>query len=228
MARRPAAVRQRARHRRGLGAAIPRCAPTAPRRSSAACARRCCTAWRGRPTRTRRWWRSTAFWPGLPAGVQLFSLFEANPPLVDLIVDIAVDLARAWPLPFAQRRRARRGHRRQLLCAVARRGCPDGGACAAVSRAAAGLRSQARRGAALDEGMAFPHRRAPPARPDRRRRGRAGSMPIWPPPWSRALWPVVTARVRAPPRPTSGARRGGAGDGQPRGRAAERRRPTST
>ena len=31
----------------------------------------------------------TAFWPGLPAGVQIFSLFEANPTLVDLIVDIA-------------------------------------------------------------------------------------------------------------------------------------------
>lgn len=30
-----------------------------------------------------------AFLRGLPAGVQLFSLFEANPPLVDLIVDIA-------------------------------------------------------------------------------------------------------------------------------------------
>jgi len=29
------------------------------------------------------------FLAGLPAGVQLFSLFEANPPLVDLIVDIA-------------------------------------------------------------------------------------------------------------------------------------------
>jgi len=29
------------------------------------------------------------FMAGLPAGVQLFSLFEANPPLVDLIVDIA-------------------------------------------------------------------------------------------------------------------------------------------
>ena len=28
------------------------------------------------------------FLKGLPAGVQLFSLFEANPPLVDLIVDI--------------------------------------------------------------------------------------------------------------------------------------------
>ena len=30
-----------------------------------------------------------AFLRGLPAGVQVFSLFEANPPLVDLIVDIA-------------------------------------------------------------------------------------------------------------------------------------------
>ena len=30
-----------------------------------------------------------AFLRGLPAGVQLFSLFEANPSLVDLIVDIA-------------------------------------------------------------------------------------------------------------------------------------------
>ena len=30
-----------------------------------------------------------AFLAGLPAGVQLFSLFEANPPLVDLIIDIA-------------------------------------------------------------------------------------------------------------------------------------------
>ncbi|MFL2443762.1 hypothetical protein, partial [Bacillus thuringiensis] len=29
------------------------------------------------------------FLSGLPAGVQIFSLFEANPPLVDLIVDIA-------------------------------------------------------------------------------------------------------------------------------------------
>jgi glutamate-ammonia-ligase adenylyltransferase len=29
------------------------------------------------------------FLSGLPSGVQIFSLFEANPPLVDLIIDIA-------------------------------------------------------------------------------------------------------------------------------------------
>ncbi len=41
------------------------------------------------PSRTRRWPQFDGFLAGLPAGVQLFSLFEANPQLIDLIVDIA-------------------------------------------------------------------------------------------------------------------------------------------
>ena len=43
------------------------------------------------------------FLAGLPAGVQIFSLFEANPTLVELIVDIAGIGPGAGALSVAQR-----------------------------------------------------------------------------------------------------------------------------
>ena len=46
------------------------------------------------PSPSRRCRISTGFLRGLPAGVQLFSMFEANPQLVELIVDISATAPR--------------------------------------------------------------------------------------------------------------------------------------
>ena len=64
---------------------------------------------RAPPARTRRCSRSTPSWRACRPGVQIFSLMEANPPLLDLLVDIcgtAPELARYLG---RQRRGARRG-----------------------------------------------------------------------------------------------------------------------
>ena len=50
-----------------------------------------------------------AFLSRLPAGVQIFSLMQANPPLLDLLIDICGSAPGARPPPRRQRRRPRRG-----------------------------------------------------------------------------------------------------------------------
>ena len=62
-----------------------------------------------------------AFLSGLPAGVRIFSLMQANPPLLDLLVDICGTAPRARPSPRQRRRRPRRGDQPRLLPAAARR-----------------------------------------------------------------------------------------------------------
>lgn len=64
--------------------------------------------------------RFDGFLQGLPAGVQLFSLFEANPSLIDLIVDICAT-ARVSRASGPPPRGAGRGSGRVLLRAMA--GC---------------------------------------------------------------------------------------------------------
>ena len=113
-----------------------------------------------------------AFLARLPSGVQLFALMEANPPLLDLLVDICGTAPRARALPRRQCRRARRGDQQGLLPA----------ACAAPPSSAPSSPSGWQRvgdyetalNAArdLDEGAALPHRRPPAARPRRARGGR--------------------------------------------------------
>ena len=129
---------------------------------------------RGRRARTPRSPRSTPSSARLPSGVQLFALMQANPPLLDLLVDIcgtAPELARYLG---AQRRGVRRGDQQGLLPPAARRG-----RAARRARRAAGadrrLRDGAERRPHLDEGAALPHRRAPAARP-RRARGGGGRL----------------------------------------------------
>jgi hypothetical protein len=111
------------------------------------------------------------FLRGLPAGVQLFSMFEANPPLVDLIVDISATA------PRLSRYLSRHS---VVLDAVLDgrffapwpgRDALDGGAARALR--GAGLRAEPRQRAALAARMAFPHRRASVARPDHARHGGA-------------------------------------------------------
>ena len=115
-----------------------------------------------------------AFLSRLPSGVQLFSLMEANPPLLDLLVDVcgtAPELARYL------------GSNARVLDAVISQDFyrPLRGAERAPGRArrAAGadrrLRDRAQRRPHLDEGAALPHRRPPAARP-RRARGGGGRL----------------------------------------------------
>ena len=134
-------------------------------------ARARCAASPAPPAPTRRWSRSTPSCRGLPAGVQIFSLMQANPPLLDLLVDIcgtAPELARYLG---AQHRRARRGDQPRLLPAA--RAAPPSSAPTSPRRLAeaADYEAALERSPALDEGAPLPHRRPPAAR-HRRARGR--------------------------------------------------------
>jgi glutamate-ammonia-ligase adenylyltransferase len=143
------------------------------------------------------------FLRGLPAGVQLFSMFEANPQLVDLIVDISATAPRLSR--YLSRHSA-------VLDAVldGRFFAPWPGRDALVAELreawTARITNSARCGAALAARMAFPDRRAPVARPDHARDGGrhytdlADAVVI-------ALWPLVCgARQTHGPRPGGGAR----------------------
>ena len=151
------------------------------------------------------------FLRGLPAGVQLFSLFEANPQLTRLIVDIA-----ATAPALAQYL----GRNSGVLDAViggsffeglagprgADRG--PGGATGHGPR----LRGAAGHGPPLGQGMALSHRRASPARADRRGPGRNTIRRPRRSGDRRAL-PARDRAVRRKARPPAGARCGGAGHG---------------
>ena len=110
------------------------------------------------------------FLAGLPAGVQVFSLFEANPQLIDLLVDIV------GTAPVLAQYLARNA---DVFDAVIAgdffADWPGRGAGIGACRPAGvrgRLRTRARRGPPLAQGMAFPRRRASSARADRRGPGR--------------------------------------------------------
>ncbi len=163
------------------------------------------------------------FLAGLPAGVQLFSLFEAEPAAGRSDRRHRRDLAGACALPVAQRGRARRGDRRQLLGAPGRarqaltrradRAAGSGGATTRRSLDAARrwmkewhFRIGVHHLRGLIDGFEAGKR----------------SMPILPRPWCARSGPWWRREFARQHGPHAGARRGGGRHGQPGRGAAER------
>ena len=192
--------RRRRGHDRRTGRACRRSAASAPAPSSGASSPSCMRRIAGaaspdaRARLARRLPRR-----GLPAGVQIFSLMRGQPAAARPPVDIcgtAPELARHL------------GSDAGVLDAVISRDFyrPLRGASELARRprrpAAPGrrLRDGAQRRAHLDEGAAFPHRRAPPARPRRAPRRRRPPTRQSPRPCSPRSGRVVTAEFATAPR----------------------------
>ena len=160
------------------------------------------------------------FLKGLPAGVQLFSLFEANPPLVDLIVDICATA------PGLSRYLSR--HSGVLDAVLDGRFFADWPEAEGLTQELSGMLSGRDYEQQLDlarrwqKDWHFPHRRSPAARPDRHGRRAGANIPTSPMGVIGRALARRLRRDRPPPRATAGPRRHGGGDGQPRVGADER------